>query len=298
MDTVMITLSEQLAKLQDTAQSYLEALSTPAQLLCGLFAFVYIGYRLWSTWAKGQQIDFYGMIKPFAIGLVIVFFSAFTSLLNVVVYPLELATSQLANTLTMDYAQSQQNYEQTETHVRNAMAAYERDYGNELTTVEAESSLASQQLNTYQTTLQILCNLAQMVLTGVVLFIKVYVVLAKLVLMLVGPFAFALSLLPGFDTTLSKWVSHYVRILMYVPLCCIVSSLVAVLFATCLYPTLVNLFATLPTSGYNLVQYQQASSCQLTAHFFTLLFHGIAIALYACIPTFAKWIISSNLIRK
>lgn len=292
MENVMFMLSEQLGLLQDTVQEYVQALTTPAQLLCGLFAFIYVGMGIWGCWTNGKSIDFYRLIKPFAVGLVIVFFSAFTSLLNMVVYPIELATSNIANTLTVQYADAQQNYHQTETNVRNAMAAYQREYSNELTSSEAESSPASLQLHTYQTTLHVLCNLAQMALTGVVLFMKVYVVLAKLVLLLIGPFAFALSLLPGFGANIAKWVSHYVRILLYVPLCCIVSSLVAVLFSTCLYPALVNLFANLPTSDYNLVQYQQASTGQLTAHFFVLLFHGIAIALYACIPTFSKWILS------
>lgn len=298
MNTLMTTLSEQLNMLQETAQTYLQALILPAQLLCGLFAFVYIGAGLWSSWAQGKPIDFYRCLKPFALGLVIVFFTQVTSLLHVVVYPIDLATQQIATQLTTDYAQAQGSYQASINDVRNNMAAYERNHGQDLATSEADSSLASQQLQTYHTTLQLLCNLLQMALTGVVLFIKVYVVVAQLILQLIGPFAFALALLPGFYGNVTKWLAHYLRILMYVPLCSLVSSLVAILFATCLYPALQEMLANLPATGYSMMHYQQATAYQQSNYFFLILFHGIAIALYTCIPTFSKWIISNDVVAQ
>ena len=294
MNTMMTTLTQQLDHLQETAQTYIEALATPAQLLCGLFAFAYIGYRLWSTWAKGQQIDFYGLIKPFAVGLTIVFFSAFTAVLDLVVYPIDVATQQMAEQMAVDYTQSQNTYRQALKEVRNNMAAYERNNGQELNSSEADSSPISVQLQTYQTTLQMLCNLFQVALSGAVLFIKVFVVMAKLVLLLVGPFAFALSLLPHFEGNIATWATHYVRILLYMPLCALVSSLVAVLFSMCLYPSLIQMLSSLPASNFNLTHYQQAAAYQLTGYSIQLLFYGIAIALYACIPTFSKWILSAG----
>ena len=75
INDVAASLPMQLAGVQETAQEYVSALATPAQLLCGLFAFVYIGIGLWGAWSKGEKIDFYRLLRPFSVGLIVVFFS-------------------------------------------------------------------------------------------------------------------------------------------------------------------------------------------------------------------------------
>ncbi len=295
MHQVAAMLSSQLNAVSNLAQEYLSALTVPAQLLCGLFAIVYIGVGIWGPWARGEKIDFYGLLRPFTVGLIILFFSGCVSLLQLAIYPLELATESLNASVQESYQQSQATYLVEEIQMRNAMAAYQRqmleeDY-NDVPQAVSSSSEASSYLSLYRNTLQLLVSLSSLALSGMVYFFRTFVVLARVVLTLIGPFAFALSLLPGFSNNIKHWAVQYLHIAMYVPLSLLVSFMVAILFSGCVFPVFTQLLAALPDANYAFSDYEQAENLQLSVLLITLLFNGIAIALYACIPVFSKWII-------
>lgn len=298
MHQVAASLSTQLDAVKDLVQDYVGALAVPAQLLCGLFAFGYIGFGIWGSWAKGQKIDFYGLLRPFSVGLIILFFSGFVSLLQLAVYPIELATSSLNTSVQNDYQQAKTNYTVAQTTLRNAMAAYNQqqieEESSDVLTEASSTDASSTYLQLFKNTLHLLVSFSSLALTGMVYFFRTYVVLAGVVLSLIGPFAFALSLLPGFSDNIKHWVAHYVHVAMYVPLSLLVSFMVAVLFSGCVYPVFTNMLSALPPANYTFSDYEQAENLQLSIQLITLLFNGIAIALYACIPVFSKWIIRSD----
>jgi ABC-type dipeptide/oligopeptide/nickel transport system permease subunit len=299
MHQVASLLTTQLDSVKDMAQEYVSALATPAQLLCGLFAFGYIGFGIWGSWARGQKIDFYGLLRPFSVGLIILFFSGFVSLLQLTIYPIELAASSLNTSVQENYQQAQTDYAVAQERVRNAMAVYnQQQIKEEITDVPTEVSPAtddsSNYLQLFKNTLHLLVSFSSLALTGMVYFFRTYVVLAGVVLLLIGPFAFALSLLPGFSGNIKNWLARYVHIAMYIPLSLLVSFVVAVLFSGCVYPVFTNMLSTLPHVNYTFSDYQQAENLQLSVQLITLLFNSIAIGLYACIPVFSKWIIHSD----
>lgn len=298
MSAMAASLSAQLATVQEVAQEYVSALVVPAQLLCGLFAFIYIGVGMWGSWARGEKIDFYGLLRPFAVGLIVLFFSGFVSLLQLSVYPLELATSSLNESVQENYHEAQTEYITASNRMRNAVAAYHRVQVEEeeasVDEVTTASSYSSSYLSTFKTALHLLVSFSSLALTGMVYFFRIYVVLATLVLSLIGPFAFALSLLPGFSNNIKHWVAHYLHIAMYVPLSLLVSFMVAVLFSGCVYPFFTQMLTALPDSSYTFADYENAENLQFTIQLVSLLFNCIAIALYACIPVFSKWIIRSD----
>lgn len=298
MNKIAASLATHLAGVQEVAQEYASALLLPAQLLCGLFAFIYIGLGLWGAWARGQKIDFYRLLRPFSVGLIVTFFAGFVSLLQLCIYPLELATSSLNESVADHYVQAQDGYQQTTIRIRDAMATYQRSQVDDANQEEMnhllENETSSSYLETYKTVLNLLVSYSSLALTGMVYFFRTYVVLAGVVLLLIGPFAFALSLLPGFSDNIKNWVTHYVHIAMYVPLSLLVSFMVAVLFSECVYPVFTDMLSELPQGNYTFADYEQAENLQLSILHITLLFNSIAIALYACIPVFAKWILRND----
>lgn len=298
MAALAASLSQQLMQVKELAQEYVAALAVPAQLLCGLFAFIYIGVRLWGQWARGQKIDFYGLLRPFAVGLVVLFFSGFVALLGLSVYPIELATSSLNSAVQPNYQQAQQAYQQANNTMRNAMAAYQRTQVEQeevdVDQVTTEAEQGGNYLHLFKTSVHLLVSFSSLVLTGMVYFFRIFVVLATIVLSLIGPFAFALSLLPGFENNIRNWMVHYLRIAMYVPLSLLVSFVVAVLFSGCVYPYFTQLITALPSANYTFANYETAQNVGFSIQLITLLFNCIAIALYACIPTFSTWIIRSE----
>ena len=281
-------IAQQLSQLAPLAEQYLSALTLPAQLLCGLFAFLYIGTKLWSTWSRGERIDFYPMLRPFAIGLVIVFFSTFASLLDVVVYPIELAMDSLLASVQEDFQAQQSAYLQLSEQVRDAIAVFER------TSLEHESLIADETAAsaTFLQGVTTASHMSQLVLTGVSYFLQIYVQLAKLVLLLIGPFAFALSLLPGFQQNIQQWVARYLHVALLLPFITLVSFMVSLLFTGCVYPALIELLTPYANAGYTYADYQQAEHAQTMVHLLLLLFHLLSAALYLLAPVFAKWLIS------
>ena len=115
-----------------------------------------------------------------------------------------------------------------------------------------------------------------------------------LILLLIGPFAFALSLLPGFSGNIKHWMAHFLHLSLYKPLCLLVGFMVAMLFSQCIYPVFIDMINELPTAEYSFSDYEMACHVQFSIQLLFVLFNSVAIALYACIPTFSKWIISSD----
>jgi hypothetical protein len=159
------------------------------------------------------------------------FFSGFVSLLQLAVYPIELATSSLNTSVQDDYQQAKTNYIVAQTTLRNAMAAYNQqqieEESSDVLTEASSTDASSTYLQLFKNTLHLLVSFSSLALTGMVYFFRTYVVLAGVVLSLIGPFAFALSLLPGFSDNIKHWVAHYVHVAMYVPLSLLVSFMVA-----------------------------------------------------------------------
>lgn len=296
MQSLASQLAVALQQVQTTAQEYADALVIPAQLLCGLFALIYIGVKLGASWGRGEKIDFYALLRPFSVGLIIVFFSAFVSLLQLVVTPIEMAATALNESVYEPYVQSQNNYLQAVQNVKNSMAVYERKaVQNETQIVEEvmDASMSEEQ-PLFRQSITYLAQLTQVGVSGMVYFMQVYVVLAQLVLLLVGPFAFALSLLPGFSANITHWMLHFVRLSMYRPLCHVVGFMVAVLFATCVFPVFEQQLNLLPASEYTFSDHELAQHIQFSIQLIFVLFNSIAIALYACIPAFSKWIVGRS----
>ncbi len=280
-------IAQQLSQLTQLAEQYVDELILPAQLLCGLFAFIYVGAKLWSTWARGERIDFYPLLRPFAVGLVVVCFPTFVSLLDVVVYPLELAMDSLLESAQPDFYTQQAAYLQVAEQVRDAVAVFERNHLDHETLITAEHTATE----SFQHCVAIAARMSQLLLSGVSYFLQIYVQLAKLVLLLIGPFAFALSLLPGFQQNIQQWVARYWHVALLLPFVTLVSFMVSLLFTGCVFPTLIELLSPYTNEGYTFADYQQAMHAQTMVHLLWLLFHLLSAALYALAPAFATWIV-------
>lgn len=68
----------------DSISGNLEVATNFAHILCGLFALIYICIIVWRSWANGGQIDLYKCIKPFAVGMAIMFFPTIVGFVDVV----------------------------------------------------------------------------------------------------------------------------------------------------------------------------------------------------------------------
>ncbi|RYZ48580.1 MAG: conjugative transposon protein TraJ, partial [Sphingobacteriales bacterium] len=63
--------------------------------LAGFAALIYIASRVWKNIAQAEPVDFYPLMRPFALGLAILLFPALIALMNGVLKPTVTATTAM-----------------------------------------------------------------------------------------------------------------------------------------------------------------------------------------------------------
>ena len=303
------SLTRGLDNVLDTAVDYANLLSTTAQLICGIAAMLYIGSKLWKSWAKGEPIDFYSMLRPFAIGLVIIFFSGFTKILDALVMPIEVATEYVNRSASDKVSTSYTEYFTLQQHLREmkAKADAERAVESEklsvwrtiskgITDVKDKISNAAGSLS--DTVFKFVIDLGSVVVDiftmATVYFYKVYVITAKIVLVLIGPFAFALSVIPGFSGNLKAWVAQYINISLYIPICNIIGFVQSMIVTECLYNPCSNTIRNVVSQGVSAETMSSIDTSTIMIKICGMLLGIIAIMLYSHVPTFANWILRGD----
>ena len=67
-------LHQILRSLYDEMMPLCEDMAGVAKGIAGLGALFYVAYRVWQSLARAEPIDVFPMLRPFAIGLCIMFF--------------------------------------------------------------------------------------------------------------------------------------------------------------------------------------------------------------------------------
>ncbi|MCR5498716.1 MAG: hypothetical protein K6F48_12860 [Paludibacteraceae bacterium] len=206
-----------------------------AILLCGLFALFYIGNMVWQGWCKGESINVYALFRPFAIGLIIINFSTFVQVMDTVCGWINKPTEILVEKYSQDGndALEKKLKKYFDSMIEGETKAKEGDIKlnvkkeGESTDVsfsmDSKESSSSWSLtgsiadaikeNIMREVLALLSIVSLVVAIGVLTIAFV----SKLILVYVGPFAFALSLIPYFSGSLPNWIGRYVTVSLYAP---------------------------------------------------------------------------------
>ena len=102
-----------------------------------------------------------------------------------------------------------------------------------------------------------------------------------IVLSLLGPIAFAISVFDGFQSTLTQWLTKYVSIYLWLPISDLFSAIIARLQTLSMRHD-----ADLMAEGYN--WYVDWSNS------LNLIFMLVAVCGYLCIPSIASWVVQAN----
>lgn len=302
-------ITEGLDTIYETALTYSDIITATAQLLCGIAAFAYIGLRLWRSWAAGEQIDFFSMLRPFATGLLIVFFSGFVSCLDAIVMPVNYASEYVRDSAKETEAASKTKYEDAALAMRKMKADIEMNKAQEekeqlgvwksinrsLTELKDSVLGAFEQLSSvvFKLLIEITLAVVNVFTVAVVYFYKIYVVTAKIILVLIGPFTLALSIFPGFHSNLKGWAAQYLNVSLYIPICNIIGFVQSMVLSECLYETGAEAYSGINPAGG--AEAMSAINGALTmTNVSTIILGIVALMLYAHVPTFASWLLRGD----
>ena len=98
-----------------------------AKGLAGLGALFYVAYRVWQSLARAEPIDVFPLLRPFALGICIMFFPTIVlGTLNSILSPVVTGTHRILETQTFDMNEYRQQKDKLEIEAmrRNPAPAY------------------------------------------------------------------------------------------------------------------------------------------------------------------------------
>ena len=213
-----------------------------AKGIAGLGALFYVAAKVWQALARAEPIDVYPLLRPFAIGLCIMFFPTFVlGTINTVLSPVVRGCHGMLETQTFDMNKyrEQKDKLEYEANKRNPETAYLVDKeefdkkldelgwsADDLITMggmyidRAEYRMKQNGRKWFQELLELLFQSAGLVIDTIRTFFLI-------VLSILGPVAFAISVYDGFQNTLTQWITRYISVYMWLPVSDLFSSVLA-----------------------------------------------------------------------
>ena len=206
--------------------------------IAGFAALWYIAARVWRHLASAEPIDFYPLFRPFGIGLAILFFPAVIGLINGVMQPTVSATSSMVTNSDEAIAallrQKQEAVKQTDAWqmYMGASGNGDRDkwykythpsedpsgegifegIGNDIKFAMAKASYSFR--NSIK---EWMSEVLQVLFAAASLCINTIRTFNLIILAILGPLVFGLSVFDGFHHTLRYWIARYINVFLWLP---------------------------------------------------------------------------------
>lgn len=273
-------LNTVLDKLFDEMMPSCEKLMDIGRAIAGFAALWYIALRVWRHIAAAEAIDFFPLLRPFAIGMSILLYPHVIALMMGVLKPLEVGTREMSKDSHRAIAAHILHKEQEAMNGDDGMITdsgpediekYEQPDGasedgifSGLKSVFSKFSIKHMIGTMISEILHILFAAASLCINTIRTFYLI-------ILAIIGPIVFGLSVFDGFQNSLSSWFARYIHVYMWLP--------VANLFGAICSKILENML--------NLDQ----SFMSTTAY---LIFMVIAIVGYTTVPNIAGYIVQAG----
>ena len=288
-------LHEILRNLYEDMMPLCSSMTGVAKGMAGLGALFYVAAKVWQALARAEPIDVYPLLRPFAIGLCIMFFPSFVlGTINSVMSPVVKGTHTLleGQTFDMNKYRQQKDKLEYEAMLRNPETAYlvsDEVFDKQLEDLGwTPSDLATMMgmymdrsaYNVKKMVKDWFRELLEILFQGAALVIDTIRTFFLIVLAILGPIAFAISVYDGFQSTLTQWITRYISVYLWLPVSDLFSSILARIQVLMLQQDIEALSdPTFIPDSSNTVY---------------IIFMIIGIVGYFTIPTVAGWIIQAG----
>jgi len=288
-------LHEMLRTLYDEMLPLSAEMAAVAKGLAGLGALFYVALKVWQALSRAEPIDMFPLLRPFALGLCIMFFPTMVlGTMNAVLSPVVTGTHGIleGQVLDLNALQAQKDQLEHEAMLRNPETAYlvsDEEFDRQLEELGwSPSDLATMsgmylergmyQLkqdirNAFRELLEILFQAAALVIDTIRTFFLI-------VLSILGPIAFAISVWDGFQSTLHQWLTRYISVYLWLPVSDLFSAMLAKIQSLIL--------------ERDIEQLSDPTFIPDTSNAVYIIFMIIGIIGYFTIPTVTGWIIQAG----
>lgn len=288
-------LHEILRSLYDEMIPLSADMAGVAKGVAGLGALFYVAIKVWQALSRAEPIDVFPLLRPFALGICIMFFPTIVlGSINAVLSPVVKGTHAMLENQVIDLnaLQEKKDMLEYEAMIRNPEKAYlvsdeafdkkldELGWSpNDLSTMAGmyfERGLFQMKQDlkdAFRELLEILFDAAALVIDTIRTFFLI-------VLSILGPIAFAISVWSGFESTLNQWFTRYISVYLWLPVADLFSSILARIQSLILEHDIENL--------------SDPSFIPDTTNTVYIIFMIIGIVGYFTVPTVAGWIIQAS----
>ena len=288
-------LHQILRALYDEMMPLCSNMTGVAKGIAGLGALFYVAAKVWQSLARAEPIDVYPLLRPFALGLCIMFFPTFVlGTINTVLSPVVRSCNDLLQTQTFDMNEYRQQKDKLEYEalMRNPETAYlasDEEFDRQLEELGWSPSDMITMTGMYmdraaydikKSVRDWFRELLELMFQAAALIIDTLRTFFLIVLAILGPLAFAISVYDGFQSTLTQWITRYISIYLWLPVADLFSSVLARIQTLMLQRDIEELSdPNFIPDGSNSVY---------------IIFMIIGIVGYFTIPTVAGWIVSAG----
>ena len=288
-------LHQLLRSLYDEMVPLSADMAAVAKGIAGLGALFYVALKVWQALSRAEPIDVFPLLRPFAIGLCIMFFPTIVlGTINAVLSPVVKGTNAMLQNQVLDLnkLQEQKDLLEREAMLRNPETAYlvsDEEFDKKLDELGwSPSDLVTMsgmymERGMYDLKKSIrdwFRELLEMLFQAAALVIDTIRTFFLIVLSILGPIAFAISVWDGFQSTLTQWLTRYISVYLWLPIADMFSSMLAKIQSLILERD-IEMLADPPYIPD-------------TSNTVYVIFMLIGIVGYFTIPTVAGWVIQAG----
>lgn len=264
-----------------------------AKGIAGLGALFYVAYRVWQSLSRAEPVDVYPLLRPFVLGFCIMFFpTVVLGTINNVLSPIVTGTNGILQSQTFDMNQyrEQKDLLELEAMKRNPETAYlvdKEEFDKKLDDLGITDApeicgmyIDRAMYNTKKWFQEMFRNLLELMFQAAALVIDTLRTFFLVVLSILGPISFAISVWDGFHASLTQWFVRYISIYLWLPVSDLFSSVLARIQVLMLQKDIEQL------SDPNFIP-DGSNAVYIT-------FLIIGIIGYFTIPTVANWIVQAG----
>lgn len=216
--------------------------------IAGFAATWYIAYRVWRHLANAEPIDFYPLLRPFAIAIAILLFPAVISLINGVMQPTVSGTAAMVEgsnkAIETLLAQKEEAIKTTDawqmyvgedgTGDRDKWYKYthpDDPNGNDEGMFEGvgndiKFAMAKASYNFRNSIKEWMSQVLEILFQAAALCINTIRTFYMIVLAILGPLVFGIAVFDGFQHTLTVWIARYINIFLWLPVANIFGAII------------------------------------------------------------------------
>ncbi len=260
------------------------------QAIGGVGAMCYVFVRIWGDWSRGQPIDVYPLLRPFALALALIGYPFIVDGLVGIGQALDSGTATLVNDsrteVTMLNAQKDAllkvKWEKTNTEI---MSGEGSDWLTTAQKIIPGVALGRMAVNAMQYGMSVWFDemirwVSEMLYTAAATGLKVIQTFFLLILFIVGPLTFGLACFDWFYGSLATWFARVIHVLLWLPVANIFGGIIEQVHITMLKIDIAQLQNTAPEATVG-------------TDFTMIVFYVIGTIGYLLVPKVTGWILES-----